>query len=326
MIVGDSGTGYTSSYHGIYRFMDLALRLSKPIQEPDGTTGIRRLLELRLPFTGDEPRNLVPVDWVARAIVQLVSHPETHGRTYHLVSPNPTSSRLIQAVAASVLHLEGVRFAGSESIADRSPLERLFFDHLTEYAPYHRGDPSFDCRHLSAALPNLPAPRVDRDLLRRLVSFAVADRWGRGQRATVHSAASESRLDCRRYIEESFPKAARQSSLARSIGLEAVVGLDVRGPAGGQWTLTWIGGELIDVRRGLSENADAIYRLDATTFDRVIRGKQTPQQAFFAQRIEIEGNVEKGLKLAVLLEHFLAEAPVESPVSQEEPDALPQLA
>ena len=50
-----------------------------------------------------------------------------------------------------------------------------------------------------------------------------------------------------------------------------------------------------------------MYRTDPATFADVVRGRQSPQEAFFARRIEIEGDVEKALKLAVLFDHFLAE-------------------
>jgi thioester reductase-like protein len=326
VIVGDSVTGHTSNYHGIYRFMEFAARLSTPIVQTDGSTTSRRRLDLRLPFTGDEPRNLVPVDWVAQAIIRLVMRPECHGRNYHLVSSRPTPARLIEEVAQSVLNLEGIRFAGGEAVIDRSPLERLFFEHLEEYAPYHRGDPSFDCRHLSAALPDLPAPPVDRELLRRLVVFARDNRWGRNRCARSAPVESESRFDCRRYIEQTFPEAAQQSSLARTIGLEVVVSLDVHGPTGGQWTLSWIKGELAEVRCGLTGNADVLYRFASTTFESVIRGKRSPQDAFFSKQIEVEGDIEKALKLAVLLGLFLAEAPAGSRARKETADALPQLA
>ncbi len=82
VIVGDSVTGFTSSYHGPYRFLELGTRLAAPPRLP----GSPQRLPLRLPFSGDEPRNLVPVDWVARAIVRIVGQPWWHGRTYHLVA------------------------------------------------------------------------------------------------------------------------------------------------------------------------------------------------------------------------------------------------
>ena len=61
----------------------------------------------------------------------------------------------------------------------------------------------------------------------------------------------------------------------------------------------------------------------------MVRGGLTPQAAFFEQRIEIAGDVEKGLKLAVLFGHFVQRIPLRPPEPEERgmpplcpPDAL----
>jgi thioester reductase-like protein len=71
VIIGDSVTGYTSTYHGFYRFLELADRLAGARKSK-----LRRPLPLRLPFSAGAPRDLVPVDWVSRAIVRIVSRPQ----------------------------------------------------------------------------------------------------------------------------------------------------------------------------------------------------------------------------------------------------------
>jgi thioester reductase-like protein len=325
VIVGDSQTGYTSNYNGVYRFIEFGARLAERMATNERAAPGRRRLDLRLPFTGDEPRNLVPVDWVAQAIVQLVNKSEWHGRTYHLVARQPTQARLIEEVGEKLLNLEGVRFVGRQAISNPTSLEQLYFDHLDEYMPYHRGDPAFDFRNLAAALPDLPAPLVDRTVMTRLIEFAIADRWGRRRGARSSAPTSEGRIDCRKYVEETFPTAAGQSSLARSIGLEVVFGLVVHGPTGGKWTLSWIKGELVSVCRGLTKNADVCYRFTLATFDDVVRGKTKPADAFFAKQIEVDGDVEKALKLAVLFGHFLAETPSAMQAGKEKCDALPRI-
>jgi thioester reductase-like protein len=317
VIVGDSRTGFTSSYHGIYRFIELAARLAEAIPTNDKN---RRRLDLRLPLTGDEPRNLVPVDWVARAIAQLVNRPDCQGQTYHLVSSQPTPARMFKEVAEQVLRLDGVCFAGPEVFADGSPLERLFLDNLEEYWPYLHGDPAFDSRRLRVMLPALPQVPIDRALVARLVEFAVADNWGRKRKAQAPSQAN--RIDCREYIEEIFPARARQSSLGLAASLEVVVGIDVRGPGGGQWTCRWSAGELANVGRGLSPEADIIYHFDADTFDDLILGRQSPPDAFFAKRIDVDGDVEKALKLAVLFGRFLTEPQDQAQPSKEVADVV----
>ena len=67
----------------------------------------------------------------------------------------------------------------------------------------------------------------------------------------------------------------------------------------------------------MERRADVVYRTDPVTFDNVVRGRSSPQEAFFARRVEIGGDVEKGLKLAVLFGLFLAEAGRALPARQE---------
>jgi nucleoside-diphosphate-sugar epimerase len=306
VIVGDSRTGYTSSYHGFYRFLELAARLAgHPSSTSKHKATQARRLPLRLPFTGEESRNLVPVDWVARAVVQIVSQPRGHGRAYHLVARTPVPVRQIKEVAEELLGIEGVRWAGDGPPDNASLLEELFLAQLREFSPYFRGDPTFDCRNTLAALPKLPAPPMDRALLRRLIQLAIADRWGR-----PHPRQPQERIaiDCARYVENFFPQSLRRSTLAR-IPVEITVGLDVRGEGGGQWSFRCSGGDLVTLRRGGEQRADVLYRMDVGTFEAVVGGRQTPQEAFLGRRIEIAGDIEKALKLAFLFEHFVAEFP-----------------
>ncbi len=307
IILGDSRTGYTSTYHGMYRFVELAARLA----EPPAPTGVRsatpRRLNMRLPFTGDEPRNLVSVDWVAQAIVRLLRRPASHGRIYHLTSPAPVPARLPKEVAETVMNVEGVQFAGADVFANPSPLEQLFLDYLEEYWTYFGGDPQFDNRNLAAALPDLPPVVIDRPLLVRFIEFGAADQWGKKRRGRP-AASRPQRFNCRRYLEEEFPAAARRSSVVRPVDLNVEVALDIRGAGGGEWTLGWVDGELAFVRPSLEKQVAVVYRTDPATFSDIVLRRRTLADAFLAQLIEIEGDIDKALKLAALLDQFFAES------------------
>jgi nucleoside-diphosphate-sugar epimerase len=320
VLVGDSRTGTTSSYHGFYRFLELAARLAAPPLPPAAPAGGgRRTLPLRLPFTGDEPRNLVPVDWVARAIVRLVNRPECHGRTYHLTTPTPVRVREIKDVAEAVLGIGGVSWAGADVLRRPTPLEERFLEQLREYWPYLGGDPVFDSTNTRAALPGLPPPCLDRALLTRLIRFAAADNWGRFRGRHTPAGAD---TDCTRYVEQFFPEALRRSTLAR-LPLDVVLGLDVQGAGGGRWSAHCRGGALLHLERGIDPDAEVVYRMDAATFAAIVRGRQTPPEAFLARRIDIDGDLEKALKLAVLFELFVKECPYEPPHPREAVDAAP---
>src|SRR5262249_3057624 len=228
----------------------------------------------------------------------LVQRRAWHGRTFHLVSRDPVAVRRIKEVADELLGTSPLHLAGP--LADPTPAERLFLRLVRDYAPYLGGDPVFDCRHTLAALPDLPAPVVDRAMLARLIRFAVADGWGR------RDAASPELVDCAEYIERFLPAATRRSVM-RDLPLDVTVGLDVAGA--GRWSCRWTGGELTEVRRGSCRAADAVFRTDRPTFSAVVRNRLSPQDAFLTRRIEIEGDVERGLKLAVLFAELVREFP-----------------
>jgi nucleoside-diphosphate-sugar epimerase/predicted lipid carrier protein YhbT len=324
ILVGDSRTGHTSSYDGLYRFLGLAARLAEAASPSAGRApGTRRPFPLRLPLGGDEPGNLVPVDWAAQAVGDLLRRPVWHGRTFHLVARAPVRARLVLEVATEELRLEGVELVGPAGVPDPSRLEEVFQEGLADYWPYLAGSPAFADTNTARALPHLPPPPVDEPLLRRLIRFAIADGWGRGARPTARAAPLPSTdSPCAEYIEQTFPRQARQSGLARAAELNARVGFDIRGPGGGQWSYRWERGELTSVRRGLDGQAEVTYHMDPATFQDVIGGRQTPQQAFFERRVRITGNLEAALKLAVLFSRFLVENPC--PPSREAANGTPR--
>jgi hypothetical protein len=115
-------------------------------------------------------------------------------------------------------------------------------------------------------------------------------------------------VDCSHYMEEFFPESAKQSGLSR-IPLDITVGLDIRGPGGGSWSYRWNNGDLIEVRRALDPSAQVVFHMDTPTFEAIVGCRQTLQEAFFAQRIEVEGDVEKALALANLIQNFTRDFP-----------------
>ena len=81
-IVGDSRTGEIDRFDGPYTVA--ALLLSTRVQVP-----------LPLPGDGVAPLNVVPIDFVAAAAAAIHRDPRAVGRTFHIVDPNPSSSRRV---------------------------------------------------------------------------------------------------------------------------------------------------------------------------------------------------------------------------------------
>jgi nucleoside-diphosphate-sugar epimerase len=178
VVVGDSVTGYTSTYHGLYSYLQFAwvVRQYATLEE-DG----RWHAPLRLNLTGDEPRNLVPVDWVSAVIAYLVLTPAHHGQTYHLTPLRPVTARQIEEAMSSHFGYYGPTFAGPEALGngDLNELEKTFYEYVSRYQPYWSEDPIFDCTNTLAAAGHLHCPPTDTALIGRLIDYAVADRWGK---------------------------------------------------------------------------------------------------------------------------------------------------
>src|SRR5690606_2752585 len=59
-----------------------------------------------LQLTGEERKNLVPVDWVSAAMTEVIARPELHGETYHFTNPQPTTvADMLAAIGANILDL-----------------------------------------------------------------------------------------------------------------------------------------------------------------------------------------------------------------------------
>ncbi len=74
------------------------------------------------------------------------------------------------------------------------------------------------------------------------------------------------------------------------------------------WRLAIERGRLVHVGHEGPEPA-CRFRLDRETLLEVVRGRCRPAEAFFDRRIEVEGDIETGLKLSTVLEPFFARFP-----------------
>jgi len=177
IIVGDTETGYTSTYHGFFA----ALRLGHTLltRVPLGSTSGLALLALM----GVDPaarKNFVPVDWVARVIATLVGRPAAHGKTFHITHPEPLATGMVAATIQ-----EAVETYSRAAAADDPDLqdERWFADNLQSeldvYRRYFRHDPTFDRSNVLAHAGDVSCPPLDRPTLLRMARFAIEHEFGR---------------------------------------------------------------------------------------------------------------------------------------------------
>jgi thioester reductase-like protein len=177
IIIGDSRTGLTFSYHNFYWMLQLAYSLVNGMSEKD-FTGKFPAQVVKFNIDGTERKNLVPVDWVSEAMSRIIVDPKLHGETYHLTPRIPVNMRLVLDVVEETVGFYGTGFYGAgERRAGASEAEELFHQQMAVYQSYWRDDPTFDSSNTQRALPDYRCPHVDRPMLARLSQVAIESRF-----------------------------------------------------------------------------------------------------------------------------------------------------
>ncbi len=276
VIAGDYNTGYTSTYHGIYLYLRLLAMLVPEI--PLDENG-KRPTPIKLNMTGREHRNIIPVDWVSAATARLLEMPEARGRTFHLAPEQPMTAREIVDYCAAYFNTTGYEFCGDDPDFegdDEADFARALMPNITTYEAYERTDNTFDLSNLKELLPDLMAPKIDQTVMFRFLEFGEADKWGKAKPPKVEVPFS---------IGDYLNKAV--SPMA---SVEGIIGLDVSGPGGGQWTLSLNGSQVSGIERGLPTKSCPVLRLTTEEFAELSGGTATADTSAIRDKWQGESN------------------------------------
>lgn len=277
IIIGDARTGFTNTFHGFYAPLQIVHTMTRTLEANE--TGLFPSMA-RLALHGWESKNLVPVDWVSEVMARILPNPKLHGQTYHLTPRHPVPVRLVRDVIEEKCGFYSVKFVGDESnLTNQSDYEQLFHEHMKVYNSYWRDDPVFDYTNTKTAVPDLPCPSVDHDMLSRLADWAISDKFG-----GIRTKPLEPDFDTHRHLEPLFKKPGQKGEAAR------ILGLQVDGHGGGQWHLVLDNGELVQAEMGVSPKCSAVYQMNVETFASMARGQVTADQAFEEGALVIKGN------------------------------------
>lgn len=272
-ILGDSRTGYTTQYHGFYLPLQLAYTMAGRI--PPEMMGDRFFN--RLGLAGGEGKNFVPVDWVAASIAHIYSHPEHHGGTYHLSSPEPVSVRTIQNVIQNSIRRYSKRTtADTASERDLQACEQLFHQHMQVYESHWRDDPKFDRTHSGRVLAHLPCPEMTEERMLTIARYPIEQNF-----ATPKHVQVTVDFDTPAWLAQ-LSGGQRASATAN-----AGVSLVVSGSGGGDWTLGLADGEIVSVERGAVDAGPACY-LNTQTLRQLASGELAFADALRTGRVVLE--------------------------------------
>lgn len=291
IIVGDSQTGFTTSYHGFYTPLRIVYSLLQGIPWEQLLQGD---FLGRLQLAGGETKNLVSVDWVSAAMTHLVAHPQLHGQTYHLTNPAPATVLSMQtAIVEALAEVVQSRPAPRSKSSVSEDFVASFREQMGIYQAYWSDDPQFDSSRTQQAMPHLPCPQIDHEVMRRLVRFAIDTNFGWPREAALvapHDLAGQF-----------APWLAAEESAETRATDSRVINVHASGPGGGQWHLALDGGRLARMGRGLVTDGSATCYCTSATLAALVRGELPLDAAIDAGRLVVVGNSVHPRELAKVL-------------------------
>jgi thioester reductase-like protein len=182
IIVGDSSSGRTVLFNGMYLFMRFFEVAKQSLQDPD----VSGPVALPVRCMGDPlvTKNLVHIDFVVEMMTALFLQPAAHGRTYHITQDAPPTLELVRQVIEEVLDVRGLEWVSERSFQERphNEFEQLLHEQTLVYSPYLLSEPSFDRGTVYKVLAPDAVPHsqpMGREALFKLFRYAVDSRWGR---------------------------------------------------------------------------------------------------------------------------------------------------
>lgn len=184
VIIGDSLTGETTSFDGMYGYFVGFYRISKQIP-PDTETG-KIILPVCIDCSFASTINLVPMDWVARMLVKLVGA-GVCGKKYFLVHNEPPLVQKIMDIGIRHFGIEGVIFRenGEPVPEPKDPtvklVQKMISRNLETYKRYVTEE-SIDCnddlKHVLGESYEKP-PLVSGEMVCTMLDYAATVNFGK---------------------------------------------------------------------------------------------------------------------------------------------------
>lgn len=271
IIVGDSETGFSSTFHGLYTPLRVLSAMSDYVSLDDLFASA---WVSSLGLTGTEGKNFVPVDWVSDAMVSILQRGKDENRTYNIASSSPvTVNRFYAAYERSIRNVvtreTRCRAESSGKTSLDSPelksLVATYTDSMSAYQSYWRDDPEFDTSNTERVLPDKPAPDLTDEQLDRLCNFALGTnfQWTPEVRelrkSTVQDLASQwTQIGLGEY--------------GGTLQADQAIVLTVAGRGGGQWTIRRDQGHVRAEMGKTTDSPTCELRLNSLVADRILAG------------------------------------------------------
>ena len=338
VVVGEFASGRATKLDAFYIPARATELLARTIADPDDAR--RWNVPLRIRGRSDDRQDIVPVDYVATMLARLIDVPSSRGRVFHLTHPTPPTNGQIKRALEEHFQLAGGRFVEPAEM-DCSTLneqERLFADVSRSVEHYMVDTPRFSRANTATAEREfgIRCRPYDTDAIRRLLRYAQSVDWADGRRrrarprleaAAVRGTPSSRRWSpCAAYFESYLRNHIQRSRVARITGLSITVRFIIEDEPQGEWVCRFVHGRLAQVLRtpaSCGVRADFGYRTTMAGFWKSISGRHHPQELFLKGYAHITGDVERALKMAMILNAFAREFPCDEHTLRNQAETVP---
>jgi nucleoside-diphosphate-sugar epimerase len=312
VVAGHSVTGRAARFTGIY-YLFRATSLVARAAEQDPSIDLHTI-PLRIPGSPHKCPNVVCIDDVAGAFGALFDQRSARGGVYHLTHPEPPSNAQIKRVLEDYYDIAGGRFVSEETGVGARPssnrgapghLQELFDEMAGPMSAYLFDAPRFDRSQVRRFVQREPATWSD-ERLRRLIEAAEAAGW-RSIGYDRQEAADAAELA--RYFQKFLPQKILQSKIGRTRQLAVSVRFSIGKRPEGQWWCRFEEGRVVAAEPAGDQRADVTYKTGESRFWAAAAGEITAAELFLSGEAQIEGDTERALKFAMILEEFVREFP-----------------
>jgi thioester reductase-like protein len=228
IIVGDFQSGFSSTFHTVYSI----LRFLRALPESHATN--LDWIFHRLQLSGNERKNLVPVDWVTRVIAELLGKPESWNQTFHLTHDQPTRVDQISDAIAEAVEKEAEAWEAMAMPASLVDAQLAYVNHVEVYRGYLNDDPKFDRRNLEMHVNDFQPATLTHSSLVRLLAYAIRHRFRDETPALPRKLVKETFQPVLRSIsEDAASHGGKTAELNSNSPLDWI--LRLTGPGGGEW-------------------------------------------------------------------------------------------
>ncbi len=187
IIVGDSKSGATCKFDNLYIFAKVLFNIRNSFIR-DKSEDLNDVT-IRVPGDPDALINLVPIDYVADAIVAILSTRESIDKIFHITNPNPPKLNELRDLLMPLLEIKGIQVKIDREFEQKrlNTMEKLFLRQTRSYYSYLFSKLRFDGSNTQKILKGtgIICPAMTKELVKVLIDYAVSHNWGEGKRAVL---------------------------------------------------------------------------------------------------------------------------------------------